>query len=338
MNIKSHFIVLVSLAYIHTAWGDDINLTKISEAHSHILNLQQKYGADAVLVISDVDGTLTSLSHPDDSPKAPPAVPRGTAVQMIQDIQQKGSPIVVSSAWDNFNGTTKRLTELNLSKTLEIPPDQKFRSRPDVIRVHGALIRVEYYEAGNAVSIKVLKQTGQQDPYYFNKALAPYLDPDIKENIESGKIKKVVFLDDSERNHDVFAADVKKYNLYPGASIDYIKLAPPSEDPAEGMHPHAEACSSTEASSPISNITEALDNDAKVAHAVNHLPHPHLKPSDATQDEIKIVSDRDTAMKQIQTAAPGTALYWKSASQPGALGMVQKSMDGKIVGPSLIKR
>jgi len=283
--------MLIGLASIHAAWGAPTKMKKISQAHSYILGMQKYYGAEAVLVISDVDGTLTSRSLPNDNLDAPPAVPRGSAVQMIQDVQRNGSPVIVSSAWNNFNGTTKRLRELNLDKTIQIPPVKTFEHNAGMLTVNGTKIPVEYSKAGNAISVRVQREGQPNYGYYMDKALAPYLDPDLKKKIESGKIKIVIFLDDSRDNHKVFAKDVAEYTLYPDASIEYIHLGPPSEDPAENHQPShstasAATCSSLEASSPISNLTETIDDDAKVVQKIYYFPNSFLKPSEITQEEI----------------------------------------------------
>jgi len=85
----------------------------------HVDELLTRYSPNEIAVISDNDGVLTDQSNP--GPR--PAKPRGDMVKVLKEWHQKGIFVTVSSAWDLFNETLKKLRTLGLADTLGLESD-----------------------------------------------------------------------------------------------------------------------------------------------------------------------------------------------------------------------
>lgn len=185
---------------------------------------EKKIPYSKMLVVFDVDGTLTNKSNPE-SPGGIEA--RGGAVALVRLLKNLGVKVVSSSAWDDFGETIKRLDNLGLSKDLGLRGEKKFKARDLYFDMKSHKLTqkkpkkkeaqpVTIVQQGNVASVKTEGQ------YFRNKAIAPYtiysarkLDKDVK---------AVFFIDDSEANIETFISDVKQYNLYRKAK--YIDVLP----------------------------------------------------------------------------------------------------------------
>lgn len=90
----------------------------ILDIHNKTLALESRFSSVEVAHIVDKDGTLTNTSSPMDQVEK--AQPRGHADLVLKSIIERGSPVAVSSAWDNFDDTLSGLKELGLGNALQL--------------------------------------------------------------------------------------------------------------------------------------------------------------------------------------------------------------------------
>jgi hypothetical protein len=225
---KFHIVGLtIFILYSHSSFlfAEDFKAKKIASVDTHVDSLLETGDLQPheILIIFDVDGTLTDQILPNDKI---PARPRGKSVTLVKRLKKKGIHLIASSAWKNFKGTLKRIRELGLSDAFEANTSQGHEIQQQEMNFSNSdreeLIR--YYLEGNIISV--------QNPcidaiYYRQKAMAPYLVPTIREKLESRLIKRVLLVDDSIRNIEFFKRDVDRLKLYQGIEIDSFLLSPP---------------------------------------------------------------------------------------------------------------
>jgi hypothetical protein len=209
---------------------------------------------EELLVIFDVDGTLTNLGHPDSRNSAVKA--RGNSVEMVEELLAEHVKITVSSAWHDFSGTLHRLQEIGISRNPLLVKAHE-NSYPDTVSSRYAEIAitqdagsnhvsskidVDYVRLGKIVSVR--DHEGPDHKYYYQKALAPYVVWSVE---ELAKIRRVILVEDSRRNVTIFDEDVRKYHLYPNAKVEYFVLGPPESDPKMGddIRDKSHACNSS---------------------------------------------------------------------------------------------
>ena len=184
---------------------------------------------EELLVIFDVDGTLTSEPTPNDDVSA---TPRRDAISLVQDLKARGVKLLAASAWKYFPGTIARINEIGLGEAFEVPlGEQNFNllSAP-FTSPKGELLKLEYYRSGLAASARI---KGKRDRNFRKKALAPLF---VFTPQELQSFKKVILADDSQETIDIFAADAKEYQIFGNATYDLICLAPPHEESASFHH------------------------------------------------------------------------------------------------------
>lgn len=167
---------------------------------------------ESILLVLDVDGTLTNYSNPNDH-IGQPAEPRGDSVQFVKDMVNKGVKVVVSSAWkvqeasgsfddrEGFRQTLRRLRDLKLDEVLKLDTNTQPKCGAQSI----FRISVGYCHLGLVASVG-----SDYFDYYRRKAFAfKYVYPDL----DLDTIKYVIFADDSEENIAEFRKDILRIGL-----------------------------------------------------------------------------------------------------------------------------
>ena len=166
-----------------------------------------------VLLVLDVDGTLTNYSMPGEHETQA----RGNAVEFVTKMVDRGVNVVISSAWDQFDETLERLRDLGLSEKLRISQKTCFSGIP--IQVGALTFEGSECHTGLVSSV--------QDPvvdrrYYREKAYAySYVYP----NLESALITHVVFADDSSGNVQQFLSDLQRAGIFKNAQVKTFTLS-----------------------------------------------------------------------------------------------------------------
>jgi hypothetical protein len=181
----------------------------------------------SILVVFDVDGTLTAHSYPTSDFKN--VEKRRDSVEFVRFLLNQGIKVVISSAWSPFGETIKRLNALELGDALGLKGvDRATKYDEKQINVRG--MDVSYQKEGKVVSVR---GSWSNDWFYYRqKAIAPYLvyRPEILDN----EIQYVLFPDDSSGNTATFLKDVKTQKLYPNAKeiIAFTLINPDYEKPS----------------------------------------------------------------------------------------------------------
>jgi hypothetical protein len=234
---------------------DPIHAHTLREVESLIVKKQKtsKCAGGDFVVISDLDGTLTSKGTPAD--RIPLKGEDGevhlsmhlrqdpdayTAQEFLTAIQKQETALLyLSSAWNYPQGTNQRLEHFGLNgffgkpyleheqiiqtKLVEIVDDTP--SFDALVSTDLLLLETNFQivrSQERTFSIRLLDET-----YFRHKALAPYLDPTFKEKLRSNSIRCVYFVDDSAQNHRVFEKDIEKFKLYLGIEVTRILLDSP---------------------------------------------------------------------------------------------------------------
>jgi 8-oxo-dGTP pyrophosphatase MutT (NUDIX family) len=188
--------------------------------------LENGYDAEEILIVFDVDGTLTNFSEPHHH-RGGPFPPRENAVSLVRSLDHKGITQIASSAYHKFDHTLKKLHDLGLSKEFGITPATS-RTLHQVFalksKTTSKVDEFHSFSKGNVVSIA---EKGSQ--YFINKAMAPQivLSPEAL-----NKIKRVIFVDDNKDYVEQFRKDTQKYPVF-GKNVkhfDYFNLTPVSGD------------------------------------------------------------------------------------------------------------
>jgi len=178
-----------------------------------------------VLLITDVDGTLTNHAEPSKLNENEASHPRDGIMNMIPYYKKRGCNIIAASAWDHFGpgkrpsmpkdvGTLGRIQQIGLADIFNINTSIKTTHEDG---------NISYNICGYVISAR---NKNTNNPYYGEKALTPYYHPEIKDKLEKGIIKTVIFMDDSEGRTSDFNNHIIKYNLYKGCNvyIYYVSL------------------------------------------------------------------------------------------------------------------
>jgi 8-oxo-dGTP pyrophosphatase MutT (NUDIX family) len=208
--------------------------TKIKEVHiaknspdiagvgTHVKQLlAQGYNSDEILVVFDIDGTLTNYSEPSNNP-GPNFPPRKNAVKLVQDLHQQGIPLIASSAYHQFNASIKKLEDLGLTQEFGVKQSSKAHypklNLTKENQYTGNSFGFDYYKEGNVVSVS---HSGNN--YYIKKALSPGIALDAA---AQKKIKRVIFVDDNPKYIQEFSKDLKTFRpLGPNVEqVDYFNL------------------------------------------------------------------------------------------------------------------
>ena len=174
---------------------------------------------ESILLILDVNGTLTNFTNPNHSLNSKNIQARGEAVPFVKNMVDKGVRIVISSAWHSFEETLERLRHLSLEEVLKIPSTQPYVQNDDYILFND--IHVKFCALGLVASIGYLANTS----YYSRKAFAYKLVyPDLNEDT----ITHVVVGDDNEQTIKDFGLDLNilknKKELFCSAEIKLFTL------------------------------------------------------------------------------------------------------------------
>lgn len=178
------------------------NIEKLSVVSDKVHQLLMNgVSANEILVIFDVDGTLTTVSDPtkyrgrfdyDVSP-------RDNSPEIVRDLIRKGVNVILSSAWDKFEETLYRVSRLGLLEDLgvkDIMKDTKRNEYPFISVGFLYPIHITMISAGNIASAGRPSET---DGFYRDKNLASWAT-----SINPSEIRKVIFADDSKVNVDIF--------------------------------------------------------------------------------------------------------------------------------------
>lgn len=187
--------------------------------------------AEEVLVLFDVDGTLTNCSEPKRNKSDYP--PRKDALELLQWAKSQQMHLVVSSAARNFVNTLRKLRFLGLAETLGTPLNLISASQPEILHTshwennNNTLLKEKFisYQSGSVISVR----KAGAEKVFMNKAHAiMYSKP---REILNG-IKRIVVIDDREDYLHKISSDLKTYfNDYylKLEQIDYWKLTAVSD-------------------------------------------------------------------------------------------------------------
>lgn len=210
VRLPDHFIAPIpSVSQLHRVINTYIN---------PMLRSSQWY-PDDILLILDFDGTITNKPHPDDQGDLACRV--SGIKEWIFDLLQAGVHIIVSSAWNQapwtdatgFHHTCERLIQLGLGDVLlgeERDSYQEVTLQTTTIKD----VDVSFIKAGHVCSV-IKGVPTIENRYFFNKAFAGACV--LGEKTE--KLKRVIFIEDSPGNADVFEKDVRECDLFPAAGV-----------------------------------------------------------------------------------------------------------------------
>lgn len=201
--------------------------------------LESGVNAAGILLVLDVDGTLTNQSQPDPNHEIKP---RGNAVNMVKEMIDKGVKVVISSAWKEpsqssgrsflaqmsgldgkagFKATLSRLDKLGLTEVLGIQtPTNMICGNENNLFSQNPFSRdsLDYCHLGLVASVG-------KDPnrYFRQKAFSfRYVYPNLNPN----EITHVIFADDSSSNIGPFTEDIQKIGLNNNAHVQIFVLSP----------------------------------------------------------------------------------------------------------------
>ncbi|MEN8237232.1 MAG: hypothetical protein ABFQ95_06820 [Pseudomonadota bacterium] len=158
-----------------------------------------------ILLVLDLDGTLTNKSSPSDDE----AQPRENAVEFVKNMIDRGVKVVVSSAWHDFDATLKRIRDLGLEKKLN--PDMK--NKECMHHEDKLLSNTKLYVcvAGLVSSVRDARKESLEEEASFSKEAGLVYDKKIfsyqfvyQDLGSQGIIKHIVFADDSPQNVATF--------------------------------------------------------------------------------------------------------------------------------------
>ena len=169
--------------------------------------LRQGYAPQEIAVILDVDGTLTMHADPNLGKSNVPTQAKGNSVEIVKDLENLGVIIIFSSAWNIFQETIMKLTDLGLMDA----GDRKFDENDLEKGFDSMLVKYRYK---NAVSVRYSGNNG----YFKNKyySLSEYNQELAK------KVKVIVFADDSSDNIKKFIAEHEE--LSPYSSLEHVDV------------------------------------------------------------------------------------------------------------------
>lgn len=155
-------------------------------------NITKKYGNELqkLVAVFDLDGTLTNEPQPNDK-DIESTKPRISVIAILKELCNKGATIVISSAWNNFDGTLARAAKVLptdiFNRLTQDKPKQAFRN-------------------GNIYTYTKIP-TGR---YYRHKAFAAL---DITEKLQNKNDYNYILIDDSKDNIDIFNEDMRTQGI-----------------------------------------------------------------------------------------------------------------------------
>lgn len=215
------------------------NNSSIKDAMAYYdkLKNQDKVDPSNILVIFDVDGTLTNHGNPlgEHTTKFGP---RGKAVDFVKELSKDHAKIVASSAWsspdrfgvndeEGFKQTLKRLKKLGLTQEFNTAKQEKNCTKAEEFGES-----LDVCKNGSVVSVRYSKNIDSDDPFFRQKAFSyKFSEPQI----DSNAITHVIFLDDSSGNIRNFKDDMPKTDLYqnPRVQFSMFSLTIPDKEPKD---------------------------------------------------------------------------------------------------------
>ncbi len=185
---------------------------------------------ESILLILDVDGTLTNFSKPQDSQNIGA---RGGSVAFVKNMVERGVKLVISSAHPSFEGTLGRLRDLGLEEVLQIPRTGSYNKSDEYILFDD--IKVRFCHFGLVASVAYFMDTASFMPMpfnYYQKVLAyKFVYPALKEKT----IEHVVLGDDNAQIVADFGRDFKRLKeekgLFSSAQTKLFTLSPARGEP-----------------------------------------------------------------------------------------------------------
>ncbi len=206
---------LISLAI--PCWASNL-----CDVEDYMNDLLKKQKPSSILLVLDVDGTLTNYSQPDDDHEI---LERGNAVNFVTNMINIGVNVVISSAWPEFEETQKRLKELDLLTILKAEkPGIEYVGNLGLKHLN---IQFQCYHSGH---LSCVKDPGISEDYYRQKSLAYKL---VYSDLKEDNITHVVFADDSKGNVQHFMSDLERAKLFSKAEIKTFILS--QVDGEEGL-------------------------------------------------------------------------------------------------------
>lgn len=193
--------------------------------NQEIENLQTKnnYKAEEILIISDLDGTITQYPSPanysdqklvfneeHEKYSEKKGLHSNNSIEIINNFVKKGINFIVSSAWSKFDETLLRVEEIGLnplffsSSIISGYAEDKSKNNA-----------YQYIRLGNIVSVRKKNDNAKdlyQDKFFSGLAL---------DAVKKNNIKVIVFLDNNENIIKSFKEDALQRNIYP--NLEQVK-------------------------------------------------------------------------------------------------------------------
>jgi hypothetical protein len=183
----------------------------------------KKAGADKIVMLFDLDGTLTNVPTPrhtrsfedfSNQMLETNVQKRSSASELFAHMENNGTPFVISSAWDHFNETAARLVHVGLGSAL----DQGEISVKDAYEQEYSLKAddcMEWIQQGKVTSVRL---DSTASPFYVDKLYSLKVTyPDL----DWSAIQYIFFIEDSMHNLnravDQFKAMRQEY--FPGIKM-----------------------------------------------------------------------------------------------------------------------
>ena len=216
---KYSIAFLVILGLTPMIGANDFTDQTLKQVEEHVEKLLGNgFTAEQILLVLDVDGTLTNYSDPDDHKNDKPFGARGNATNFVTGMVNSGVQVVVSSAWDKFEDTLGRLEKIGLSEALNVNRND-IKCNNDELELNNKIFKLNYCKVGFVASVM---DVDFNSIFYRQKAFAfKYVYPEM----DMTQIKHVVFADDSGGNIKIFKEDIERSQLFPMAHIDTFLLS-----------------------------------------------------------------------------------------------------------------
>src|SRR5208283_2815476 len=105
-------IILSTLCSTSPIWAKSLEFEKLSNVGDYIQKELSIFKPEDILVIFDVDGTLTDEGEP----SGKKAAPRDHSIALVKKLKVQGVQLVASSAWDDFKSVVVRVDQLGLAE------------------------------------------------------------------------------------------------------------------------------------------------------------------------------------------------------------------------------
>lgn len=115
---KKILLFLLALFSFKAIANPDIIVSEVKGVRELKRKLEElRLPVDETVFVFDCDGTLTNESTPTAGKKA---VSRGDAVELLKAISAENYPVIVSSAWHDFNDFLRKIRDLGLAEVLKL--------------------------------------------------------------------------------------------------------------------------------------------------------------------------------------------------------------------------